>query len=144
MLPRSATNALVEAGIRQSAAEGAFGNKVIKYDHSVLGLVDVRIAYTPETATGPIIASLSPQGTVNTADVRLAAESSAAADCRFGRDDIGYAQMPYEMSEISDGVSARKFAGWKTEHTLSMFGAGRRPARRIIFPKRSSLTWRNK
>ena len=111
MLPRSATNALVEAGIRQSAAEGAFGNKVIKYDHSVLGLVDVRIAYTPETATGPIIASLSPQGTVNTADVRLAAESSAAADCRFGRDDIGYAQMPYEMSEISDGSFGKKVCG---------------------------------
>jgi len=111
MLPRSAANALVEAGIRQSAAEGAFGNKVIKYDHSVLGLVDVRIAYTPETATGPIIASLSPQGTVNTADVRLAAESSAAADCRFGRDDIGYAQMPYEMSEISDGSFGKKVCG---------------------------------
>ena len=111
MLPRSAANALVEAGIRQSAAEGAFGNKVIKYDHSVLGLVDVRIAYTPETATGPIIASLSPQGTVNTADVRLAAESSAAADCRFGRDDIGYAQMSYEMAEISDGSFGKKVCG---------------------------------
>ncbi len=111
MLPRSAANALVEAGIRQSAAEGAFGNKVIKYDHSVLGLVDVRIAYTPETATGPIIASLSPQGTVNTADVRFAVKSVAAADCRFGRDDIGYAQMPYEMSKISDGSFGKKICG---------------------------------
>ena len=111
MLPRSAANALVEAGIRQSAAEGAFGNKVIKYDHSVFGLVDVRIAYTPETATGPIIASLGPQGAVNTADVRLAAESSAAADCRFGRDDIGYAQMSYEMAKISDGSFGKKVCG---------------------------------
>ena len=111
MLPRSATNALVEAGIRQSAAEGAFGNKVIKYDHSIFGLVDVRIAYAPETATGPIIASLDPQGAVNTADVRFAVKSVAAADCRFGRDDIGYAQMPYEMSKISDGSFGKKICG---------------------------------
>lgn len=101
MLPKRTSNAVIEAGIRQSAGQQAFGYEIRKYDYMIFGLVDARVSWSPAVLTGPSFIASSPSGAVTGNVAVLSLIASGAAECRFGREDVSYNQMSYLMGKIA-------------------------------------------
>ena len=108
LLPREANNAQVEAGIRQEKTNDDFGTDIVKYDQAVFGLVDVRIRFASENSEGPEISSAVPVGPVHHDYAVLSVETDANATCKFGRDDVEYADMDYSFGTTGAKIHEQK------------------------------------
>jgi len=106
-LPVDTGKAVIEAGIRQSV-NNIFNKDIVKYDYMIFGLVDVKVSYNPESSQGPDITSTSPSGTIHDSSAFLSVETDKGATCKFGRDDVDFADMPYQLQEMGDGTYNQK------------------------------------
>jgi len=111
MLPKRTGNAVIEAGIRQSAGQQAFDYDIRKYDYMIFGLVDARVSWSPATLNGPAFITAGPNGTVAGDSTVLSLITSGASECRFGREDVDYAQMSYLMGKTAADNFAQKVCG---------------------------------
>ena len=108
LLPKNSGNVVIEAGVRQTIISDNFKSDIIKYDYMIFGLVDVRITYSQATATGPVIDSVSPVGTVTSSSAKISAQTSQNATCRFGREDVSYSSMDYSLPKETNSTFSQK------------------------------------
>ncbi|MFA6375909.1 MAG: hypothetical protein WCX69_00710 [Candidatus Paceibacterota bacterium] len=108
LLPKNSGNVVIDAGVRQTIISENFKSDIVKYDYMIFGLVDVRVTYSQATATGPVIDSASPVGTVTSSSAKIAAQTSQNATCRFGREDVSYSSMDYSLPKESGSTFSQK------------------------------------
>jgi len=112
MLPKTANNAVIEAGIRQTKnIDNGFKSDIVKYDHMIFGLVDVKVSWAPASIAGPAISSAAPSGTISSSSAMLALQTDQSADCKFDREDTAYSKMSYTMPRISANNHGQKICG---------------------------------
>jgi len=112
MLPKTANNAVIEAGIRQTKnIDNGFKSDIVKYDHMIFGLVDVKVSWAPASIAGPAISSAAPSGTISGSSAMLALQTDQSADCKFDREDTAYSKMSYTMPRISANNHGQKICG---------------------------------
>lgn len=102
-LPTDTGKAVIEAGIRQTV-NSTFNKDVIKYDYMIFGLVDVKVSYASGSNEGPEITSTSPSGTISSANAFLSIDTDKGATCKFGRDDVDFEDMKYDIPEVNNGT----------------------------------------
>lgn len=108
LLPRDAENAVIEAGVRQLAADGDFGESLKKYDYIVFGLVDAKIRFAEENSRGPQVFSPLPDGDNERSDLILSVQTDEDATCKFDREDLEYKNMRYTFGATGQKLHQQK------------------------------------
>jgi phosphatidylethanolamine-binding protein (PEBP) family uncharacterized protein len=111
LFPVDAGGVVIESGIRQTFVNGKFKTDIVKYDYMIFGLVDVKINFKPLINSGPEITSVGPSGTVYDSNTSITASTEAGSTCRFGREDVDYADMPYSLPKVTEGSYSQKVCG---------------------------------
>jgi len=108
LLPRDAENAVIEAGVRQLASSGDFGENLKKYDYMVFGLVDAKIRFAEDSEQGPEISDPLPDGNNEESDTVLSAQTDENAACKFDRQDAEYKDMKYTFGATGQMLHQQK------------------------------------